>query len=349
MVAEWVMLGVAILATSAELLHLRRVRRLSSLAFGPERGATLLGRVSPALRILSLSAVGWGLTTLLFTDPKIHRGSEPLAEERQHLILVLDVSPSMRLRDAGPTRERGRMERVADLLESLFARAPMSQFRISIVAVYNGAKPVVIDTTDGEVVWNVLRELPMHYAFPVGKTRLFDGLEEAAKIAHPWPPRSASLLFISDGDTVPATDTPRLPASIATSLVVGVGDPKAGSFIEGRQSRQDVSTLRQIAARLKGTYHDGNDKQIPSELLKSLVPASDESLLERLTRREYALIALGVGSTLYGVLPWLLHLFGSRWSPGVPIRGRGRISGTRTSFSGQKKRAVSRRQEVTVR
>ena len=44
----------------------------------------------------------------------------------------------------------------------------------------------------------------------------------------------------------------RMPASVAGVLVVGVGDPQAGMFIDGHQSRQDVSTLRQIAARLRG-------------------------------------------------------------------------------------------------
>ena len=45
MVAEWVMIGAAIIAASAELLHQHRVRRLASLAFGPGRRPTMLGRV----------------------------------------------------------------------------------------------------------------------------------------------------------------------------------------------------------------------------------------------------------------------------------------------------------------
>ncbi len=68
--------------------------------------------------------------------------------------------------------------------------------------------------------------------------------------------------MLSDGDTVPATGMPKMPASIADVLIVGVGDPRQGSFIDGRMSRQDASTLRQIAARLGGIYHDGNQKHI---------------------------------------------------------------------------------------
>ncbi len=111
---------------------------------------------------------------------------------------------------------------------------------------------------------------------------------------------------------------PTLPASIADVLIVGVGDPRTGSFIDGRQSRQDASTLRQIAARLGGVYHDGNTKHLSSDLLAELTMIPRQSPWERLTRREYALIVCGLGAGVLAFLPWLLHRFGTRWRPGVP-------------------------------
>ncbi len=110
---------------------------------------------------------------------------------------------------------------------------------------------------------------------------------------------------------------PKLPASIADVLIVGVGDPRQGSFIDGRMSRQDASTLRQIAARLGGVYHDGNQKHLSSELLAKLTIIPRKSAFEKLTRREYALIACGLGSTVLALLPVVLHAFGTRWRPGV--------------------------------
>jgi Ca-activated chloride channel family protein len=175
----------------------------------------------------------------------------------------------------------------------------------------------VVDTKDLEVVRNIFGDLPMHYAFPAGKTDLFSGLIEAAKIAHPWQPKSTLLLLLSDGDTVPATGMPKLPASIADVLVVGVGDPRSGSFIDGRMSRQDASSLRQIAVRLNGTYHDGNQKHLSSELLSQLTVIPRKTAFEQLTRREYALLACGLGGTLLALLPMLLHYRGTRWRPGV--------------------------------
>ena len=202
-------------------------------------------------------------------------------------------------------------------MESFFQRIPVEIYLMSVVACYNGAKPVVVDTKDLEVVRNIFGDLPMHYAFPAGKTDLFSGLAEAIKIAQPWQPKSTLLLLLSDGDTVPATGMPKLPASIADVLVVGVGDPRAGSFIDGKMSRQDTNTLRQIATRLGGTYHDGNQKHLGTELLSRLTVIPRKSAFERLTRREYALIACGLGALVLAFLPVLLHYRGTRWQPGV--------------------------------
>jgi len=232
-------------------------------------------------------------------------------------VLVLDVSPSMRLEDAGPDKQLSRMHRTGEVMESFFKRVTMQQYRMSVVAVYNGALPVVVDTFDIDVVRNILTDLPMHHAFKAGKTDLFTGLEEAARIAQPWKPNSTTIILLSDGDTVPATGMPRMPASVRDMLVVGVGDPTTGKFIDGRQSKQDVSTLRQIAARLNGTYHNGNEKHLSSELLKQLTTKEAESVWEKLTKREYALIVAALACLIYALLPILLHYFGTRWQPGM--------------------------------
>ena len=50
--------------------------------------------------------------------------------------------------------------------------------------------------------------------------------------------------------------------------VVGVGDTATGKFIDGHQSRQDMSTLRQVAVRLHGSYHNGNEKHLPTDLVR---------------------------------------------------------------------------------
>jgi len=168
------------------------------------------------------------------------------------------------------------------------------------------------------MVRDILSDLPMHYAFVAGKTNIFSGLGEAARIARPWKPRSATVILVSDGDTIPATGMPKMPASVGNVVVVGVGDPVTGGFIDGRQSRQDTSTLRQIAVRLGGTFHNGNENHLSTGLLNKLTKTGTSSKLEQLTRREYALICCGLGAMIYALLPFLLHYLGTRWNPGVP-------------------------------
>jgi Ca-activated chloride channel homolog len=315
-VAELVALVVGVLALGAESLHARRVQHVAELSFGPTARPNVWARGAPAARIACLAALAWGLVTLMYVKPKIYRAEELDKDKLRHLLIALDVSPSMRLQDGGPTAKQARIERAGDVLDSFLKRSP-DPYRISVVAFYNGAKPVVVDTVDMEVIKNIFGDLPMNYAFEVGQTRLFDGLEEAAKVARPWQPKSATLMVMTDGDTVPATGMPKLPASISHVLVVGVGDPRAGSFIDGRQSRQDASTLRQVAVRLHGVYHNANEKQISTDLVNTVSQRVESSEFERLTRREYALLACAVGALVYGLLPLLLSLFGTPWRPGV--------------------------------
>jgi len=321
---QWCAAIALALAALAEWLHARRVARVARLAFGPLERPTAWALAAPWLRALAAAAVAWGMATLCTIPPRAHSGDAALArriDDPRHVLMVLDVSPSMRLVDAGKDGKQSRMQRARDVMESFFDRVPFAQTRVSVIAVYSGAKPVVIDTSDFEVVRNILGDLPMHHAFKAGKTELFAGLEEAAKVAKDWNPRSTTLVVVSDGDTVPATGMPRMPASIYRTLVVGVGDPQTGRFIDGRHSRQDVAMLKQIAARLGGVFHNANELQISSLAIQESFASDDEGPFERLSRREYALLALGLGAGLLALLPLALQLAGTRWRPGADARG----------------------------
>lgn len=340
--------AVFLLAAAAELLHAWRVRRVAALVFGPARRPRPWARLAPPARILALSALAWGLTTLLVLPPKVHKlTSRGKSSQLRHLLLVLDVSPSMELKDAGTDREQTRRQRAKDLLESFFQRVPVDLYRTSVIACYNGAKPVVVDTRDVEVVRNILDDLPLAYAFPVGKTDLFSGLAEAAKTARSWEPHSTTLLVVTDGDTVPATGMPKLPVSIAHVVICGVGDTRSGSFIDGQQSRQDASTLRQIAVRLGGVYHNGNEKHLSTSLLQSIAAGDRQSALAMLTLREYALLACGLGGAAYALLPLLLHFVGTHWRPGVRTVGRASGLSRRTLAEQTKSLDVAQKRQAT--
>jgi Ca-activated chloride channel family protein len=239
--------------------------------------------------------------------------------------MVLDVSPSMKLRDAGQGRSQTRCARAADLLRSVLERIHDARLRVSIIAVYNGAKRVVTDTKDMAVVDNIINDLPVAQAFDIGKTLLTDGVREAAAVAQDWPRGSATVLIVTDGDTVPDSGMPEVPASVGQVLILGVGDLRSGSFIDGHQSFQDASTLRQLAARLRGIYHDGNETHVPTPVLSAL--ARVIPLRERAGRgmRELAMAAIGVGAGLLATLPVLLAIAGVPAAVPVPTVNQQRM------------------------
>jgi Ca-activated chloride channel family protein len=295
-----------------------RTRKVRHLAFGPTGRFSTPTILAPVLKVLFLGGLAWALTTLYLLEPKAHRSEvkEIESKERRHLLLVLDVSPSMKLKDSGEDSGLTRTQRSSKLVQSLLKRTTDDKLHITMVAVYNGAKPVVQESRDLEVILNFLDGMDMSSVFPVGKTRLFDGLEEAAKIAREWPSNSATLLLVSDGDTVPATGMPKMPPSIDGVLVMGVGNPTKGSMIDGRQSRQDVGALQQIASRLGGQYHDGNMRHVPSSVLNGLGSLKADGDGLKLTLREYALITGVISALGLAILPFLLYFFASPFKPG---------------------------------
>ena len=308
-----VALAAAVLAAMAEVLHSRRVALVRPLLQGTP---DFLLWLVPLIRVLCLTGLTWALTVLFFLPPKAHRSKLETIEpaDREHLLLVLDVSPSMRLKDAGEVGTDSRTRRASALVKSLLQRVSDEKMHFTVVATYSGAKSVVKESRDREVLLNILEDLPMHYAFETGKTKLFDGLEEAAKISKDWLPNSTTLVLISDGDTVPPTGMPRMPASVGGALVVGVGNPMKGTFIDGRQSRQDVSTLREIANRLGGEYHDGNLKHVPTNVLRKLGSLQVTAEKFELGLREYVLIVIATTSFLLASLPLILYFITQRES-----------------------------------
>lgn len=301
----------------AESLHARRVRKLGWLAFGPGEKPRGWVNLVPVVRPLAFGALAGALIILMQLPAKVHQSATVPENKKRHIVMVLDVSPSMTLEDAGPERKTSRRTRSRELMESFFQRVPMEQYLTSVIACYNGAKPVVVETKDLEVVRNILNDLPLNFAFTPGKTDLFAGLKEAAKIASPFQPKSTLLLVVTDGDTIPPSGMPRMPASVADVLLVGVGDTKSGKFIDGRASRQDSSALRQMALRLNGIYHDGNEKQLPSDLLRAVTTQAKPGSFEQLGLREYAMMIIGLSSLIIAALPLLLHFFGTGWRSGV--------------------------------
>ena len=301
---------VFVLVLIAEVIHSRRIRKVETLAFGPERKARLWTSAAPILKALAGAWLCWSLLVLMFL--KSESGSGPLEEDIQNnesterVMIILDVSPSMYLQDSGELGQLKRKQRAREVLESLMDRIANPHVKYSVVACFTGALPVVIDTVDRNLIANIL-DLPMDQAFTPGKTKLIKGIEKAFELSEKWPPNSTTFVLLSDGDYVEEQGMPTPPESMNEFIAAGVGSAD-GLFIDGHQSRQDALTLKRLARRLRGVYQDVNERHLSTNILGSLAVEPEEEKGD-FTLREWALLACGLSSFVLAMLPWLLARF----------------------------------------
>ncbi|MEX0586752.1 MAG: vWA domain-containing protein, partial [Pirellulales bacterium] len=263
----------------SEWAHARRVRRVAHLAFGPAGRPRRWVRAAAPLRVVAVAALTWGLITLWQLDSAPEATGGSIDRSIHHVVVALDVSPSMHLVDAGPKGDQSRGDRAREVLRSILSRLDARRTRVSVVAFYSNARPVVVDTFDPDVTANVLEDLPLEHAFRGGKTNMYSGVKAAGELGAAWREGTATLLVVSDGDTLPPSEMPTLPPAFARAVVLGVGSPHRGTFIDGHSSRQDASSLERLALRLRGQYHDANTRHLPSEAIGTLaasLPMSDD-------------------------------------------------------------------------
>ena len=303
----------------AEWLHARRLKRARYLAFGPEGRPKVWVASVPFLRVFAAASLAFALVILFEFRAQSDQEIDPDKEPSKHLVIALDVSPSMYLEDAGSDGRSSRWARARDLLTAVMQRLDMEQTRVSVMAFYTEAKPVVIRSFDMGVVLNVLDGLPLEHAFEVGKTQLQAGVQAAIDLTRGWPPGSTTLIVVSDGDAVGGAAMPRRTPAIADVLVLGVGDPYRGAEVAGRTSRQDHESLQRLAVRLEGSYHDGNVLHLPSDIVHALT-ASLPQVTTPSELRNIALALVGFSTSLLALIPWLLSLGGGSRSSRSGVR-----------------------------
>jgi Ca-activated chloride channel family protein len=311
-IALAIALGCLALAIAGERLHARRVARVARLAFGPSGRPARWTLLAPVARCLGVFLLAWGSVTLAQHDP-VEAETTPDAKASRQLLVCLDVSPSMQVVDAGPDAQKvTRAAWAGKVFQGILDRLDMKTTRITLVVFYSKALVVLEQTTDKNVIANMLDGLPMHVGFNPGPTDMAAGLRECVRLAKPWDRKTATLVVIGDGDVeqgASAIGSLSSPPSIADTIVIGVGDPTRASLVSGHSSRQDAWTLKQVAAKFGGVYHDGNRLHLPSSVLDSLTMLSPRSGVP-LGLREAALTAVGTGAALMAGIGPLLAGFG---------------------------------------
>jgi len=302
---------VLLLSALAEALHARRVRVAARLAFGPEgasRGWTL---IAPFLRCFALAAFAWGLAVMWQLHQAAKDGKPAETKEPVRLIFVADLSPSMYLKDAGPEGKQTRQERMREEVETVLMRVG-GDLRYGVIGFYTEAHSVVMDAHDPELVRNVFNGLPLQYVMKSGSTDLGTAINAAVKVVEGMPAQTVRLVVFTDGDTIPLQPILPRPKSVKEVLVLGVGNPRKGTFIAGHQSRQDAEVLATVARALRGAYFDVNEKHLPTAALGDLVQRTPLPK-SGLNLAQLAVLAMALGSATLALLPVALQYAGSRW------------------------------------
>jgi len=322
--------AVLILTLLAEWLHVRRIRAVGRLAFGPAGAPSAWTRVVPLLRSLCLSAFTWGLVTLIMLKiaPASDKDQKEASDkEATRVVFVADLSPSMYLTDAGPEGTQTRQTRMREVVEGILQRIS-GNLRFGVIGFYTESLPVVMEARDPELVRNVFNGLPLTYAMPLGQTDLGQAVNAAVKLVKDFPDGSTRLVIFTDGDSVSLVPIEARPKSVKEVFILGLGNPHKGTFIDDHQSRQEVDTLRKLATDMMGTYADVNEKHLSTAALGDLVVTA--ALPQKgLTLAELAVLAMALGAILYAVIPVALEYFGSDWRVGRPDRADAKLQRAR--------------------
>jgi len=312
MVALVLAAAAAVLAAAGEWLHAARLRALGRLPFPPPCRPRAWIRAVPVARVLAMGTATWGFAVLAWATPVAPRVREERDAGLRHgLVIVLDISRSMRLEDAGTDGRTTRLNRARELVEGVFKDLPSGRCEITLVCFTSHAQEIIVDTWDIRLASHVLH-LTLDDAFRGGKTKLYEGLRLGFDRARPVRPSSGTtVILVTDGDTLADGEMPLRPASVGHMLILGVGS-REGRFYDDHISRQDESVLKDLEARLGADYHDVNSQPIPDRAVSHFWshagahpgwPAEGPD-------REMALGAATVGVTVLVLLPALLSRFG---------------------------------------
>ncbi len=318
-----------LVALIAEWMHARRVRRVAPLAFGPAGKPRRWVRLVPWFRVLALSGMAWALLTLLAF--KTAMLGAPHAADREdakteHLVLVMDYSPSMILPDSGPKGTQTRKDRMREVIGSVVDRMG-KHVAYTVLCFYTSAQPVTQKVFDREIVRNILNDLPVEYALLPGKTDLGKAVNSALELIQDYPRKSVTFMICTDGDTLETAEIRSLPPSVKRALVLGVGDIQQGTMIDDHLSRQDPIVLDSLARHLNGSYLNVNVRHVSSTEISSLCRAGGGSPVRTRSRGDVALLVLAVLAFLYvGVLPLALEFCGSDWHPRAAAAQGGDLS-----------------------
>jgi Ca-activated chloride channel homolog len=158
---------------------------------------------------LVLLGIVWALCTIALAGPTWRREPTPFADDTAALVILLKVTPSMRIADIQPDRLARSVQKIRDLL----ARRPGAK---AALIAYSGSAHIVVPLTNDSGIINTFAEPLDPAIMPIEGDACVEAIQMAKKILADAK-QAGSILWITDGVSPDAqkalTDaSPQLPA-----------------------------------------------------------------------------------------------------------------------------------------
>ncbi|MEO5371120.1 MAG: VWA domain-containing protein [Magnetococcus sp. DMHC-1] len=193
-----------------------------------------------------LLAVGLLGLVLVLAGPTWSRVPAPLFRPQEALVVVLDLSRSMRVADVLPSRLERAKQKIQDLLQRL------GPGQTGLVVFAGDAFITAPLTDDVDTVTALLASLEPDL-MPIQGSMPHRGLEQALKVLERTVVNQGAVLLVTDGDAAPSSslDVARRLARRGFRLsVLGVGSAlggpipdSSGGFVPDRQGRPVLAPL----------------------------------------------------------------------------------------------------------
>ena len=240
----------------------------------PQRHRSVKRFIPLALLVLALACAAGALA-----QPRV-RLSQP--DQNATIMLLVDVSGSMRANDVEPTR----LDAAVAAMRTFLDRLP-SQFKVGLVAFSSEPEPLVAPTSNRDVIRQSIALLEPEAGTAVGDgigvavQMLKSSLHQAGYVRKPGKPVPAAIVLLSDGAQNRGILQPVQAARMAKQAgiriyPVSLGTPQGkvtfgfGQFMNSVPVPPDPYTMSQIAAVSGGRSYTAQTAASVVQIYKTL-------------------------------------------------------------------------------
>lgn len=212
---------------------------------------------------LALLLTGWMLATLALSGPCFEKSNQNALKQADAVVVLLDLSPSMLVKDVAPTRLQAAHYKILDLLRQ------RKEGYTGLIA-YSGSAHVVAPLSDDTNTVAALVTTLEPGIMPNLGSQVEDAVQEAIKLLENSHFTRGRLLLVSDGIEAEALASihKQLRGKSIELHVIGVGTTQggpiptdSGNFVKDETGRIRLfpfspDLLQQLATENGGQYHN---------------------------------------------------------------------------------------------